>query len=93
MGAGMSAGLDYYRRLFGAVHSNPSPVRRGLDRASLPSPLQYLSEHGLAGWQPRGEEAKVRCPVHKGGDERKPSHGREPRERVLLLPHLPGQGR
>ena len=63
----LAPGLDHYRRLFG------QPRRRALDRESLPSPIRYLSEHGLLTRKPRGEWAEIRCPSHKGGDERNPS--------------------
>src|SRR6516164_5659482 len=46
---------------------------RGVDRASLPTPVHYLSQHGLLVTQPRGEWAQIRCPSHKGGSERNPS--------------------
>lgn len=67
MSAGAS-GLDHYRRLF-----TQSPQGGHLDRSSLPAPARYLAEHGLFTGRPRGEWVSVRCPSHKGGDERKPS--------------------
>jgi hypothetical protein len=60
----LASGLDYYRRLFGLPAHH-----RGLDRASLPSPLAYLTQHGALIGRPRGEWAAIRCPVHKAGDE------------------------
>jgi hypothetical protein len=68
MNAGAS-GLDHYRRLF----TQPAKQRGRLDRASLPSPARYLAGHGLLTGKPRGEWVSIRCPVHKGGDERNPS--------------------
>lgn len=44
-----------------------------LDRASLPSPLHYLTSRGLLIRNPRGGWASIRCPVHKGGAEANPS--------------------
>ena len=64
-------GLDHYRRLF----LRPSRHGGQLDRSTLPSPLSYLSEHGLLTGKPRGEYVQIRCPVHKGGDEQNPSLG------------------
>jgi hypothetical protein len=66
-----TVGLDHYRRLF------VRPARRHgqLDRNSLPSPVRYLTEQGLLTGKPRSDWALVRCPSHKGGDERKPSLG------------------
>src|SRR5690349_14494054 len=61
----LAGGLDHYRRLFG-----PSSPRALLDRASLPSPVRYLTECGRLHDRPRGEWASVRCPAHKNGDER-----------------------
>ena len=69
----MSAGLDHYRRLFGERARQPITRRGELDRASLPTPRQYLAEHELLTSKPRGEWAQVRCPVHKGGEERNAS--------------------
>lgn len=68
-----AAGLDHYRRLFGARAAVPKAGRRELDRTSLPSPLAYLTEYAMLTTRPRGEWANVRCPVHKGGDEQHPS--------------------
>lgn len=62
-------GLAHYARLFGQ-----RPRRGGaLDRDSLPAPHRYLAEQGLLTGKPRGEWVSIRCPSHKGGDERKPS--------------------
>jgi hypothetical protein len=64
-------GLDHYRRLFA-----PSQRSRGqLDRSSLPAPARYLSEQGLLKGKPCSEWARIRCPVHKGGDEQTASLG------------------
>jgi len=60
-------GLDFYRRLFG--------WRGGLDRGSLPTPQVYLREQGLLTGRTRGEWAQIKCPAHKGGDERNASMG------------------
>ena len=64
-------GLDSYARLFGT----PRKHFRALDRVSLPSPVQYLSEQGLLHAKPRGDWVQIRCPAHKGGDETHPSMG------------------
>jgi hypothetical protein len=69
----MSAGLEHYRRLFGERAQQPMTRRGSLDRASLPSPRSYLRQHGMLDGKPRGEWAQIRCPSHKGGDERNPS--------------------
>jgi hypothetical protein len=72
-----ASGLDHYQRLFGQRGKSTfglSTQRRGkLDRSSLPAPLRYLTAQGLLIGKPRGEWTTIRCPVHKGGDERKPS--------------------
>lgn len=65
----MNAGLQHYARLFGARGALPASGRRELDRASLPSPLAYLTARGMVSSRARGEWAPVRCPVHKGGGE------------------------
>ena len=62
-----SAGLSHYERLF------RQPQQHTLDRSSLPAPAQYLADQGMLARRPRGEWVQVRCPVHKGGDERNPS--------------------
>ena len=64
----MQTGLHLYRALLGQAHR-----KRTLDRQSLPSPLRYLTERGLLNTTPRGEWAAIRCPAHKGGEERHPS--------------------
>ena len=66
-------GLEYYRRLFGQRVVLRATWRDKLDRASLPTPLVYLTERGALFGRPRGEWASIRCPVHKGGDELHPS--------------------
>ena len=65
----MNPGLQHYQRLFG--HSD----RRALSRASLPTPLAYLTQQELLTRKPRGEWASIRCPVHKAGAEANPSMG------------------
>jgi hypothetical protein len=62
-----SIGRAHYDRLFGRR------ARGELDRDSLPSPLAYLSQHGLLKRGARGERATITCPVHKGGGEANPS--------------------
>lgn len=47
--------------------------RKAIDRASLPSPLQYLTGRGLLKGKTRGEWISIRCPVHKAGAEDNPS--------------------
>lgn len=66
----MNNGLHLYQRLFTA---NPHNGRKRLDRQSLPTPLQYLSERGLLKRKPRGEWAAICCPSHKNGAEENPS--------------------
>lgn len=51
----------------------PDRVYPKLDRQSLPSPLAYLANAGLRIGSRSGEWISVRCPVHKGGAEKKPS--------------------
>ena len=65
-------GLTFYEKLFG---SKPNNGRKGLDRASLPSPLQYLTGRNLLKGKTRGEWVSIRCPAHKGGAEKTPSLG------------------
>ena len=48
---------------------------RSLDRQSLPTPLQYLTQRGLLKRKPLGEWAAIVCPAHKGGTEKHPSMG------------------
>ena len=66
----MQNGLHLFRRIF---TSKPGNGRKTLDRHSLPTPLQYLTERGLLKRKPRAEWAAICCPVHKGGAERNPS--------------------
>ena len=47
--------------------------RHQLDRQSLPTPLQYLTEQGLLKQAPKAEWATIKCPVHKDGREQHPS--------------------
>lgn len=63
----MSDGLSLYNRIF-VCRPN-----RSLDRASLPTPLQYLTERGLLKGKQRGQWAAIRCPAHKAGGEDHPS--------------------
>ena len=63
-------GLHLYRRIF---TSNTGAARKSLDRRSLPTPSQYLTERGLLKNKARGEWAAIICPAHKGGTEKKPS--------------------
>lgn len=64
----MQNGLHLYERLFGHEHRG-----RTLDRGSLPTPLQYLTERGFLKRKPKSEWASICCPVHKGGAEANPS--------------------
>ena len=64
----MYDGLHLYRMLFGLERRG-----RTLNRGSLPTPLQYLTERGLLKRKPRSEWASICCPVHKGGGEANPS--------------------
>lgn len=66
----METGLHLYRRIF---KRKPGAYRKSLDRDSLPTSLQYLSERGLLKGKVRGEWATIVCPVHKGGTEKNPS--------------------
>ena len=45
-------GLTFYEKLFGP---KPRNRRKSLDRASLPTPLQYLTGRGLLKGKTRGE--------------------------------------
>lgn len=66
----MTSGLAFYRQL---TSREPRPVRGTLDRQSLPTPLQYLTERGLLKRPPCGEWAAICCPAHKSGEEQHPS--------------------
>lgn len=66
----MESGLQTYQRLF---TRKPGVSRKSLDRGSLPTPLQYLTERGLLKGKARGEWAAIVCPAHKGGAEKTPS--------------------
>ena len=59
-------GLDAYNRLFICR-------RQTLDRASLPAPLQYLTDRGLFKGKHRGQWVAIKCPAHKAGAEDHPS--------------------
>ena len=63
-------GLHLYRRIF---TSNTGAARKSLDRGSLPTPSQYLTERGLLKGKAQGEWAAITCPAHKGGAEQNPS--------------------
>jgi len=63
-----TGGLQHYRRLFGRDQG-------AINRDTLPCPIRYLRDNGHLVGRPRGEWASIRCPVHKGGDERRPSMG------------------
>lgn len=62
--------LAQFKRIF---TRNYQPGQQFLDRGSLPTPLQYLTERGLLKGKTRGEWVSIRCPVHKGGAEHNPS--------------------
>ena len=61
------AGLRLYAKLF------CKPTAVSLDRESLPTPLQYLTERGLLVRRLKGEWALITCPSHKNGAEKNPS--------------------
>lgn len=63
----MSDGLILYQQIF------RQPQHGAIDRQSLPTPLQYLTEHGLMKRKPKGEWVAICCPSHKGGAEENPS--------------------
>ena len=63
-------GLNLYRRIF---TSKTDAARNSLDRGSLPTPLQYLTQRGLFKGKAPGEWAAITCPAHKGGAEQNPS--------------------
>ena len=63
-------GLHLYRRIF---TRKTCASQRSLDRGSLPTSLQYLTERGLLKGKARGEWAAITCPSHKGGAEKNPS--------------------
>ena len=44
-----------------------------LQRNSLPSPHAYLIQRQLIKHSARGEWVLITCPVHKGGEEKRPS--------------------
>ena len=58
---------------FNRTFAGGNPVRRALDRSSLPAPVKYLFERGLLKKKPRGEWVSIPCPVHKAGAEKTPS--------------------
>lgn len=66
----MDNGLRLYRQLFTA---NRHTGRKPIDRRSLPSPRQYLTERGLLKRHPHAGWTSIRCPVHKEGAEKTPS--------------------
>lgn len=63
-------GLEQFKRLFTRNHR---PGQNVLDRGSLPTPLQYLSERGLHKGKHRGQWIPICCPAHKAGAEDHPS--------------------
>lgn len=63
-------GLEQFKRIF---QRNTRPGQKSLDRGSLPTPLQYLTERNLLKGKQRGLWASIRCPAHKGGAEDHPS--------------------
>ena len=71
----MNGGLDHYRRLFGRRAPQTADTQRARMRLGFAAvaTLRFLAEHGLLIGNPRGEWARIRCPVHKGGDERNAS--------------------
>lgn len=66
----MSNGLQQYKRIFTA---DKMTTRRTLDRGSLPTTAQYLTDRGLLKRTPRGEWTAIICPAHKAGTETNPS--------------------
>lgn len=66
----MSDGLQTYERLFVRKHG---AARKSLDRGSLPTPLQFLTERGLLKCKARGKWVAIVCPAHKAGTEKNPS--------------------
>lgn len=66
----MNSNLHLYERLFTCI---PGTTRKPLNRESLPTPLQYLTERGLLKRKPKSEWAAIHCPAHKGGAEKNPS--------------------
>ncbi len=66
----MLNGLHHYERIF---IRERGAARKCLDRGSLPTPLQYLTERGLLKGKAPGEWAAIICPAHKGGAEKNPS--------------------
>jgi len=63
----MEYGLQLYQQIFSQTR------RKSLDRHSLPSPLQYLTERSMIKTRTYGEWVSIYCPAHKGGTEKKPS--------------------
>lgn len=63
-------GLEKFERIF---PRSVQPGHKGLDRGSLPTPLQYLTERGLHKGKQRGQWVAIRCPAHKAGGEDHPS--------------------
>ena len=66
----MNSGLQQFNRLF---IGGRKAACKSLDRATLPTPARYLTDRGLMKRTPRGEWVAISCPVHKGGNESKPS--------------------
>lgn len=47
-----------------------------IDKSTLPSPQQYLAMFGIkTAGKPKGTWRLIKCPVHKGGQEKNPSMG------------------
>jgi CHC2 zinc finger len=51
------------------------PGQKSLDRGSLPTALQYITERGLLKGKQRGQWITICCPAHKAGAEVHPSMG------------------
>lgn len=62
--------LAQFHRLFQRSYPTGS---KSLDRSTLPTPLQYLTERGLHKGKQRGQWVSICCPAHKAGAEDHPS--------------------
>ena len=62
-------GLNQFKRIFQRSHQRENV----LDRDSLPTPLQYLTDRNLLSGKYRGQWVSIRCPAHKSGAEDHPS--------------------
>jgi CHC2 zinc finger len=75
------SGVQFYEALFGRDQLTTSCRRAGrsslnsnsIDRASLPTPVAYLTSRGALKRRPRGDSVQILCPFHKAGGERHPS--------------------